>query len=90
MDMVTTFLNGTLDEEIYMKQSLGYVKEGEERFVCKLKKSIYELKQSSRCWNTVFMEHMESTNFKQRRADTCIFVRSEGTDLAIIVYMLTT
>ena len=84
MDIVTAFLNRTLDEEIYMEQPPGYVKEGKERFVCKLKKSIYGLKQSPKCWNTVFKEHMESTNFKQCTTDPCIFVSSEGTDLTII------
>ena len=58
-------------EEIYMKQPPGYVKEGEEDLVCKLRKSLYGLKQSSRCWNTVFKEHMESINFRQCTADPC-------------------
>ena len=84
MNVVMAFLNGMLDEEIYMEQPPRYAKKGKECFVCKLKKSIYGLKQSPRCWNTLFKEHMESTNFKQCTADPCIFVRSEGTDLAVI------
>ena len=84
LDVVTAFLNGTLEEEIYMEQPPGYTKGGEKNLVCKLKRSLYGLKQSSRCWNTVFKEYMESTNFKQCTADPCIFVRSEGTDLTII------
>ena len=73
MDVVTAFLNGTLEEEIYMEQPPGYTKGGEKNLVYKLKRSLYGLKQSSRCWNTVFKEYMESTNFKQCTADTCIF-----------------
>ena len=46
--------------------------------VCKLKRSLYGLRQSSRCWNTVFKE---SINFKQCRADSCIFVNAEEADL---------
>ena len=84
MDVVTAFLNGTLEEEIYMEQPPGYTKGGEKNLVCKPKRSLYGLKQSSRCWNTVFKEYMESTNFKQCTADPCIFIRSEGTDLTII------
>ena len=51
MDVVSAFLNGELKEEIYMKQPPGYVQLGKEGLVCKLRKSIYGLKQSSRCWN---------------------------------------
>ena len=40
MDMVTAFLNGSLSEEIYMEQPPGYIKEGEENLVCKLKRSL--------------------------------------------------
>ena len=46
MDVVTAFLNGRLDEEIYMAQPDGYVEAGKEHLVCKLEKSIYGLKQS--------------------------------------------
>ena len=49
MDVETAFLNGNLDEEIYMDQPEGYGIPGKEHLVCKLKKSLYGLKQSSRC-----------------------------------------
>ena len=63
MDVETTFLNGKLDEEIYMQQPEGYVKSGEEHLVCKLEKSLYGLKQSSRCWNKAFRECVEKIAF---------------------------
>ena len=44
MDVKTTFLNGNLDEEIYMKQLEGFEEMRNEHLVCKLKKSIYGLK----------------------------------------------
>ena len=46
MDVVTAFLNRQLDEEIYVLQPDGYDAPGEQHLVCKLKKSIYGLKQS--------------------------------------------
>ena len=49
IDDTTAFLNGKLEEEVYMKQPEGFTKRGEEHFVCKLEKSIYGLKQSPRC-----------------------------------------
>ena len=49
-----TFLNGSLDETIYMVQLEGFSAKGQEMKVCKLQKSIYELKQTSRSWNIKF------------------------------------
>ena len=45
-------LNGDLKDEVYMKQPEGFVVKGQEHLVYKLKRSIYGLKQSSRCWNS--------------------------------------
>ena len=56
MDVKTAFLNGELDEEIYIDQSIGFVTKGQEHKVCKLKRSIYGLKQSSRHWYRDFIE----------------------------------
>ncbi|KAH9780120.1 reverse transcriptase Ty1/copia-type domain-containing protein [Citrus sinensis] len=55
MDVKTTFLNGELEEEIYMEQPDGYIINDQERKVCKLKKSIYGLKQSSKQWYLRFL-----------------------------------
>ena len=49
MDVTAAFLNGDLEEEIYMKQPEGYAEPGKEDLVCSLKKSIYGLKQSPKC-----------------------------------------
>ncbi|XP_075095296.1 uncharacterized protein LOC142173574 [Nicotiana tabacum] len=48
MDVKTAFLNGSLDECIYMAQAVGFIKSGNKHMLCKLKKSIYRLKQASR------------------------------------------
>ena len=50
MDAKTTFLHGDLDKEIYMEQLEGFTIKGKEDYVCKLKKSLYGLKQASRQW----------------------------------------
>ena len=50
--VTTAFLNGDLKKEVYMKQPEGFVVKGQEHLVYKLKRSIYGLKQSSRCWNS--------------------------------------
>jgi len=44
MDVKTAFLNGDLEENVYMDQPMRFLVEGKEQIVCKLKKSIYNLK----------------------------------------------
>ena len=85
MDVVTAFLNGTLEEDIYMQQLAGYVQPGKEKMVCKLNKLLYVLKQSPMWWNKEFKEHMKSANFKQSSADPCIFTKTEESGEIIIV-----
>ena len=75
MDVMTAFLNGTLEEDIYMEQPDCYVEQGKEDLVCKLRKSLYGLKQSPRCWNKAFTELMKSISFNQSTADPCIYVQ---------------
>ena len=54
MDVKTAFLNGHLEEDIYMMQPDGFMVNNQEQRVCKLQKSIYGLKQASRTWNIHF------------------------------------
>ena len=87
MDVVTAFLNGTLEEEIYMSQPDGYIKSGEEHLVCRLKKSIYGLKQSPRCWNQAFSEYLKSIDFAQSGADPCVYIKTTNPIAILAVYV---
>ena len=58
MDVVTAFLHGKLEEEIYVTQPSGYSVKGKENLVCRLKKSLYGLKQSPRCWAKAFQQYV--------------------------------
>ena len=54
MDVKTTFLNGDMDEDVYMEQPTGFTEVGKEDLVCKINNSIYGLKQASRQWYLKF------------------------------------
>lgn len=90
MDVETAFLNGKLGEEMFMQQPEGYVKPGEKYLVCKLEKSLYGLKQSSRCWNKAFRESVEKIGFmvaEQATAEPCVFIRKKDTLTIIAIHV---
>ena len=62
-DVTTAFLNGQLQEEVYMEQPDGFIAEGQEKLACKLRRSIYGLKQNPRCWNTTLDAYMKEIGF---------------------------
>ncbi|GJX54085.1 zinc finger, CCHC-type containing protein [Tanacetum coccineum] len=69
MDVKTAFLNGDLDEEVYMKQPEGFVMPGNEHKVCKLVKSLYGLKQAPKQWHQKFDEVVLSSGFHLNQSD---------------------
>lgn len=87
MDVATAFLNSMLQREIYMEQPTGFEKEGEEHLVCRLRKSIYGLKQSSRCWNIALDTHLGNMGFSQSKSDPCIYVSGAEDTFYIGVYV---
>ena len=88
MDVKTAFLQGNLDEEIYMKQPDGYVSQEHPNHVCKLKKSIYGLKQSARCWNNAIDAFLKSNDYKQMNSDPCLYVKSTKDRNGIITFVI--
>ena len=76
MDVKTAFLQGELNDEIYMKQPEGYVDKEKQDYVCKLRKSIYGLKQAARCWNTSIDTFLKSSGYRKSSSDPCIYIKS--------------
>ncbi|KAL6327213.1 hypothetical protein AAG906_015252 [Vitis piasezkii] len=71
MDVKTAFLNGHLEETIYMVQPEGFMVKDQEQKVCKLQRSIYGLKKASRSWNIRFNEAIKSYGFEQNLGEPC-------------------
>ena len=85
MDMKIAFLNGDLTEDVYMIQPDGFVEKGRERLVCKLRKSIYGLKQASRQWYLKFDQVVTSFGFKENVSDQCIYLKMSGRNFIVLV-----
>lgn len=77
IDVKTAFLNGTIEEQIYMLQPEGYEVSNQ---VCRLKRSLYGLKQASRQWNHCFTKFLKKFNLKPLNSDNCVFI-SNGADV---------
>ncbi|GJW69581.1 retrotransposon protein, putative, ty1-copia subclass [Tanacetum coccineum] len=85
MDVKTAFLNGRLDEDIYMEQPEGYVNPKYPNRVCKLQRSIYGLKQASRQWNKRFDEEIKKFGFTQNRDEPCVYRKASGSNVVFLI-----
>ncbi|EON88790.1 Ribonuclease H, partial [Plesiomonas shigelloides 302-73] len=63
MDVKSAFLNGLLEEEVYIEQPPGFEEKGQEDKVLKLKKALYGLKQAPRAWNSRIDKYFQEKNF---------------------------
>ena len=88
MDVKSAFLNGELEEELYMKQPEGFINKEHSEKVCRLKRSLYGLKQSARCWNLVIDSFLKSMNYKQNVADPCVYYKHEVVDGKKIIMLI--
>ena len=87
LDVTTAFLNGKLEEEVYMDHPEGLVKKGKEGLACPLKQSLYALKQAPRCWNSVLDLKMKEMRFNQTTSDPCIYVSKGQEPFVIGIYV---
>ena len=89
MDIKNAFLHGDLADEVYMEQPLGFFAEGESGLVCKLRRSLYGLKQSPQAWFSQFSLVVQEFGMIQRAADHFVFYHhsSTGKCIYLIVYL---
>ena len=85
MDVKLAFLNGNLEEDMYMIQPEGFVDPNNARKICKLKKSIYGLKQASRSWNIHFDEVVKGFGFCQIEEEPCVYKKESG---SVVVFLI--
>ena len=85
MDVKTTFLNESLEEDVYIGQPEGFSIKGKKHLACKLKKSIYALKQASRQWYLKFDDTITSFGLKENTIDWCIYLKVNGSKFIFLI-----
>ncbi|KAK8631789.1 hypothetical protein V6N13_028568 [Hibiscus sabdariffa] len=85
MDVKTAFLNGKLEEDVYMTQPKGFVTPENAGKVCKLQRSIYGLKQASRSWNLRFNDAIKEFGFIRNEDEPCVYKKFSGSIVSFLI-----
>ena len=88
MDVKTAFLHGNLKEDVYMIQPEGFVDPNNAGKICKLKRSIYGLRQASRSWNIRFDEVVTDLGFIKSKEDACLYKKLSGSSVVFLILYL--
>ncbi len=87
LDIKTAFLNGDIDEDIYLKQPPGY-EEGTSNLVCHLRRALYGLRQAPRQWHARLKKELEGLGFTESEADPGLFIYNDKHDtIYLLVYV---
>ncbi|KAH9681187.1 hypothetical protein KPL71_026873 [Citrus sinensis] len=84
MDVKSAFLNGFIEEEVYIEQPLGYVVKGHEDKVLRLKKALYGLKQAPRAWNSRIDKYFQEKCFTKCPYEHALYVKEKYGDILIV------
>ncbi|KAK8662652.1 hypothetical protein V6N13_024543 [Hibiscus sabdariffa] len=85
MDVKTAFLNGKIEEDVYMTQPEGFVTPENAGKVCKLQRSIYGLKQASRNWNLRFNDAIKEFGFIKNEDEPCVYKKVSGSIISFLI-----
>ncbi|KAL0319934.1 UNVERIFIED_CONTAM: Retrovirus-related Pol polyprotein from transposon TNT 1-94 [Sesamum radiatum] len=84
MDVKSAFLNGYIDEEIYVEQPQGFIAKGYEEKVLRLKKALYGLKQAPRAWYSRIDNYFMDRGFRRSLSEPTLYVKRQGNDTLIV------
>ena len=84
LDVKTAFLNGDIEEDVYVAQPIGFEKNGKEHLVYKLKKALYGLRQAPRAWYAKLNQSLEKIGFKRCPHENAVYTKGEGKSCLII------
>ena len=84
MDIKSTYLNGSITKDIYMRQPKGYEEPGKESMVAKLRKGLYGLKQAGHEWYATLRDFLINLGFRRTHSDHSVFVFKHGRSIVIL------
>jgi hypothetical protein len=84
MDVKSSFLNGELEEEVYIKQPEGFQLSENEDYVCKLNKALYGLKHAPRAWYSRLDKYLQQEGFRNRSADNSLYIKVSQDSILLI------
>jgi hypothetical protein len=85
MDVKSTFLNGTLEEEVYIEQPEGFRLTEKLDYVCKLKKALYGLKQAPRAWFSRLDQYLQQQGYKRGTTDSNLYIKIKEQNMIVVV-----
>jgi hypothetical protein len=89
LDVKSAFLYGVLEEEVYVEQPEGFISQGEENKVYRLKKALYGLKQAPRAWNARIDHYLQQNGFIKCLYEHSVYMKTDdkGDFLILCLYM---
>jgi hypothetical protein len=84
LDVKSAFLNGELEEEVYVSQPPGFERDGEEDKVLRLSKALYGLRQAPRAWNIKLDDTLLSLGFQRSPSEHAVYARSVGSEKLLL------
>ena len=89
MDVKSAFLNGILNEEVYVQQPPGFEVKGQENKVYKLKKALYGLKQAPRAWYSRIDRYLLKDGFRRSNNEPTLYIKAnqQGNILILCLYV---
>src|SRR6202142_803158 len=85
MDVKSAFINGDLEEEVYIEQPDGFILGNDPNLVYRLKKALYGLKQAPRAWYYHLDKYLHQKGFSKGSADSNLYIKIENNKLLILV-----
>jgi hypothetical protein len=88
MEVKSAFLNGELEEEVYIEKPEGFQLLENADYVCKLNKALYGLKQAPKAWYSRLYKYIQHASFRKGRADRNLYIKvTQDSILLIEVYV---